>query len=104
MGKKVRTELNEDDRIALKMWVGAGKTEQRLARRAQVILYAAEGMSLKEIARKMGLSWQACLKWRKRFLADGIEGLRDLPRSGKPPMITPRRAGRSDGACLHDSR
>lgn len=37
-GEHNGTELNEDDRIALKMWVGAGKTEQRLARRAQVRL------------------------------------------------------------------
>ncbi len=89
MGKKVKTELSESARMALKVLVCAGKTEQRLARRAQVILYAAEGMSLKEIGGKVGLSWQACLKWRKRFLAKGIVGLRDLRRSGKPPVITP---------------
>ncbi|MGC8491985.1 MAG: helix-turn-helix domain-containing protein [Syntrophobacteraceae bacterium] len=49
-------------------------------------------MSLKEIARKVGLSWQACLKWRKRFLTKSIEGLRDMPRSGKPPVITQQSA------------
>jgi transposase len=91
MGKKVCVTLSEEDRAALKMLVSAGKTEQRLVQRAQVILHAAAGKSLKEIGAKVGLSWQACLKWRKRFLGKGIEGIGDLPRSGKPLEISPEK-------------
>lgn len=71
------------------MWVGSGKTEQRLALRAQVILYASEGLSLKAIEEKTGLNWQSCLKWRKRFIAKGLDGLKDGARSGHPLEISP---------------
>ncbi len=62
------------------MWTTAGRTEQRLAKRAQVVLCAAAGMGLKDMESKTGLSWQSCLKWRKRFVQQGIKGLKDIPQ------------------------
>ncbi|MGO9021889.1 MAG: helix-turn-helix domain-containing protein [Syntrophobacteraceae bacterium] len=59
--------LTDEQRSTLLMWVTAGKTEQRLAKRAQVILCAASDIDIKEMETKTGLSWQSCLKWRKRF-------------------------------------
>ena len=46
-------------------------------------------MSLKEIASEVGLDWQTCMKWRKRFLDQRLEGLKDRPRRGRPAEITP---------------
>jgi len=71
------------------MWVGSGKTEQRLALRAKVILLASEGLSLHNIAEKTGLNWQSCLKWRKRFLEQGLDGLKDKQGRGRPQEISP---------------
>jgi transposase len=79
--------LSVDEAATLKMWVGAGTTEQRLAQRARVVLLAAEGLALEAISRRTGLGRQSCSKWRRRFLRDGIEGLRDKPRSGRPSII-----------------
>ncbi len=62
-----------------------------MVQRAQVILHAAAGKGLKEIGAKVGLSWQTCLKWRKRFLGKGIQGIADLPRSEKPLEIGPEK-------------
>jgi transposase len=89
MRKPSKIELTDEQRTTLTVWVTAGKTEQRLAKRAQVILYAAAGLSLKDIEGKVGLSFQSCLKWRKRFLELGLKGLRDVPRKGRPAVITP---------------
>ncbi|MDR1208534.1 MAG: helix-turn-helix domain containing protein, partial [Holosporales bacterium] len=61
------------------MWINSGKTEQRLGLRAKVILLAAQGIGVKAIQETIGLYWQSCLKWRKWFLASGIDGLFDKP-------------------------
>ncbi|MCX5798772.1 MAG: IS630 family transposase [Proteobacteria bacterium] len=71
------------------MWAKAGKTEKRYVQRAQVILYSAEGYPLHEISQKRGLSRQNCTRWRMRFLEERIEGLKDLPRKGRPFVIPP---------------
>ena len=60
-----------------------------MAMRANVILQTAEGRPLDEISAGVGLGRQSCIKWRKRFMVDGIEALRDKPRSGKPATISP---------------
>ena len=77
MSARVKVELTEEQAATLLMWAGSGKTEQRMALRAKVVLLAAEGLGLREIEEKTDLNWQSCLKWRKRFLAHGLEGLKD---------------------------
>jgi len=83
----VHLTLTESEEKTLKMWAGAGKTEQRMAQRAKVILLSVKGLSLPEISRKTGLSTRNASKWRIRFMTSRLEGLRDAPRSGKPPVI-----------------
>lgn len=58
--------------------------EVRVVERAQIVLCAAEGRSAAEIGRLVGCSTNTAQKWRARYEQDGIAGLRDLPRSGKP--------------------
>ena len=87
--KSVRFELTEEEGSTLKMWVGSHRMEQRYRRRAQVILLSARGLTLKEIVAGSGLGETNCLKWRKRFLQERLDGLRDRPRKGRPPSITP---------------
>ncbi len=89
MGKKVTVELAEDEYATLRMWISSHKTEQRLVNRARIILYATQGLTLKQIASEVGLDWQICMKWRKRFLSQRLEGLKDQPRRGRPAVFTP---------------
>jgi putative transposase len=88
-GKKISISLTEGEKGTLAMWASAGKTEQRYAQRAKVILLSAEGYPLQEVSEKSGLSRQNCTRWRMRFLEDRIEGLKDLPREGRPSVIPP---------------
>jgi transposase len=87
--KSVKFELSAQEESTLRMWVGSHRTQQRYSRRAQVILLSAEGRTLKEISSRSGLNETNCLKWRKRFVEDRVEGLKDAPRKGRPPVITP---------------
>lgn len=89
MGARVRVGLTPEQEATLKMWAGSGKTEQRMALRARVVLLAAEGHTLMKISEQTGLSVRICLKWRKRFLESGLDGLRDLAGRGRPQSISP---------------
>lgn len=81
-------ELTDEDRATLTMWARSGKMEQRIAKRAQVILQTADGRRLDDISTSVGLGRQSCIKWRKRFIESGVEALSDKPRSGKPATIS----------------
>jgi transposase len=60
--------------------------EARTVERARVILVCLEGREIQQIAQQMGLSIPTVSKWRRCFVRQGIRGLRDQPRSGKPPV------------------
>lgn len=87
--RSVKFELTAEQEATLKMWVGSHKTQQRHSRRAQVILLSAQGLTLEEISARSGLNRTNCMKWRKRFAVEGLDGLKDKPRKGRPPTITP---------------
>jgi hypothetical protein len=53
-------------------------------RRANIILLAEQGLSNTAIAAQPGVSNPTVAHWCKRYLADGIDGLYDLPSGGRP--------------------
>ena len=57
--------------------------------RAKAILMAARGLRNDEIAARVSLPRQIISKWRKRFFEERLEGLENLPRSGRPPSFAP---------------
>ena len=59
--------------------------------RAKVVLYAAAGLSNEAIAARIDLPRQIVSKWRKRFYEEGLPGLQERPRHGRPPLFSPRR-------------
>ena len=58
-----------------------------VVRRARIILLDADGMSSKAIASRVGLSRQSVCKWRKRYLKQGLAGLHDELRPGRPRSV-----------------
>jgi transposase len=77
-------EIGAEDRAELERIVRASTEEVRMVERAQIVLHAAEGLSAARIGRLLGCSTNTAHKWRARYEQDGIAGLCDLPRSGKP--------------------
>ena len=61
----------------------------RLRTRAQMVLLATKRrMSASEIAEIVRSSEETVRRWLKRYLAEGVEGLRDAPRPGAPRKVT----------------
>jgi transposase len=58
--------------------------EARVVERASIILRCLAGESVGMIARDLKVRPNTVIDWRRRFEKDGIKGLRDRPRSGKP--------------------
>lgn len=61
----------------------------RVAERAWYVLWSAEQVSVPEIAARMQRKPGAVRKWLRRYQQDGIDGLHDRPRSGRPTRRTP---------------
>jgi len=79
-----RIEISEEDRAELTRIARSGTEEVRMVERAEIVLGAAEGHSAVKIGSLLGCSANTAQKWRARYERDGLAGLRDLPRSGKP--------------------
>lgn len=63
--------------------------DPRLRTRAQMVFLAGEqGLRVPQIAAIVRESEATVLRWRKRYRAEGIEGLQDAPRPGRPSEIT----------------
>jgi transposase len=56
----------------------------RLVVRARVVLLAAAGLANCAIAERLGICEDTARKWRRRYCEQGIDGLADAPRPGRP--------------------
>ena len=85
---KIAKKVNctESDIISLHRIVNAHTSEQRMVRRAKMILMCAEGGQVKDIAAELGERPNTVILWRDRFIEHGIKGLYDQQRSGKPVL------------------
>lgn len=76
--------LMDDERNTLEKWVRSSTTEQRLVLRSKIILFAANGLTTKEISERLEVRQATVSEWRNRFAKKRLEGLQDAPRPGKP--------------------
>lgn len=60
-----------------------------LARRARIVLLAAEGVPIRQIGPLVGVSRTVVRDWLDRFRTLGLAGLQDRPRSGRPRSFSP---------------
>ena len=83
----VAIELSASERCELEGLARPRRTAQGLARRARIVLLAAEGHENKKIAVDLGTTPDTVGKWRRRFDERRTDGLYDEPRSGAPRTI-----------------
>jgi len=75
---------SEQDRHIIEEWATSRTLEARVVERAQIVKRALAGEGVTSIARAVGIRPNTVITWRDRFDAQGIQGLQDKPRSGKP--------------------
>ena len=90
--------LAGDEQSRLASIVRAHSTPQALAFRCQVILRAAapDRPSNLQVASELHCNRHTAGRWRSRYLAQGLSGLQDAPRPGRPRRFSPLRASRCD--------
>lgn len=81
--------LSEADKSELQKIVRSGKTEQRIARRARILLALASPQTVvNELANYVQMTptaiWQICRRYDQR----GIGAIYDAPRSGRPRFFS----------------
>ena len=79
--------LTDRNRAELEVLARARKAPLRTVQRAWIVLAAADGQGNAAIARNLGLHVDTVRSWRGRFAAQGMKGLADRPRSGRPPVF-----------------
>jgi transposase len=88
----VEIELTDEQRAHLEKTVRKQTATQREVTRARIVLLAAEGVSNHEIARRLGCARYTVWTWRGRFFEEGLDGLADRPRPGRPRSFSPSAA------------
>jgi putative transposase len=95
--KPAELMLSEEERKELEALVRRHRTPQQMAKRARIVLAAAEGKRNAEIARELEISVDTARTWRGRWIRlqpvpltelSTRERFEDLPRPGRPAEIT----------------
>src|SRR6478609_3675370 len=79
--------VSESDRKVLESWVRSTSVPAGLARRARIVLLAADGVGTNEIVDKTGSTRPTVTAWRNRYITEGLAGLGDRPKKGREPEI-----------------
>jgi Winged helix-turn helix len=93
--------LTEAEHAELERWQRATTVARGRVDRGRIVLLLADGLPVSEVARRVGVQRRIVRKWGERFLAQRLDGLTDLPRTGRPPVFPPggdRRRG-AVGLC-----
>lgn len=84
--KALKFFLPEQDRAKLQKIIRSGLMPYRSVTRASILLLLESGMTPKEVSLRMNVTAPVVFKWRSRYLANGVDGLEDLPRGGCPRL------------------
>jgi transposase len=87
MSLTVPVEMPAEDRAELTRWMRAPSLSAGLAQRARIVLLADEGVGTNEIVTRVGVSKPTVIGWKKRYAAEGVAGLDDRPKPGRPAQI-----------------
>jgi transposase len=93
-----RIALTRDEETVLTARARSLRGPYRDRLRAQIVLAAAGGSSNAVIAAQVGTHVDTVRKWRRRFAAAGVAGLKDAPRSGRPPVY--KASDRAEATAL----
>jgi transposase len=83
----VPVQMPAEDRVELTRWMRTPSLPGGLAQRARIVLLAGEGVGTNEIVHPVGVSKPTVIGWKKRYAAEGVAGLEDRPKPGRPARV-----------------
>src|SRR5258707_8834682 len=86
-------ELSEEEQKTIERLVHARSTPVGKLKRAQIIWRASQGRQTPEIAKQLEVSERMVRNRLHRFNEQGLQGLEEAPRSGRPATYTPEEVG-----------
>jgi transposase len=87
MSLTVAVQMPAEDRSELTRWTRTPSLRAGLAQRARIVLLADEGVGTNEIVKRVGVSKPTVIAWKRRYAAEGIAGLEDRPKPGRPAQV-----------------
>jgi len=97
-------ELTNEERRALEARARKYTLPYRDVFRAQIVLFAAQGLRNDEIARRLNTRRDVVSGWRKRFFEERLAGLEERPRRGRPAVFSPTRGDGGQGGRLRAAK
>ncbi|MGP8078067.1 MAG: helix-turn-helix domain-containing protein [Thermoplasmata archaeon] len=105
MRRAAPVAVSSSERRELRRWTRVRGRPRRLAVRARIVLEAAKGRPNSAIAARLGVAPETVARWRERFLATGLEGLRrEAPRAGAARRVPHELVGEVLNAQLDRPR
>jgi transposase len=92
--------LSEEEARAIDRLAHSRTEPARTVERAQMVWRAHRGERVPAIARALGVREATVRTWLARFAATGVDGLKDAPRSGRPPVYRPEEVAEVVAASL----
>jgi transposase len=86
-------DLSDEERTTLGRWARSRTESARRVERARMVWRTAQGDKLDVIAAALGCNVETVRLWIKRFNCQGLEGLADRPRTGRPATYLVEHAG-----------
>jgi transposase len=83
----VAVDVSPGDREVLESWLRAPSLRAGVAQRARIVLLAADGVAVKDIVERIGVSKPTVIGWKKRYIAEGLGGLEDRPKPGRRRVV-----------------
>src|SRR6266568_1566522 len=97
-------ELSQEEHSTIERLVHARSTPVGKLKRAQIIWLANQGKLTPEIAEQLKVSERMVRKWLKRCREQGLPGLEEAPRSGRPMTYTPEEVSSIIQTALSNPR
>ena len=85
----IQIRLSAEQQEVLSSWLRCSTIQAGLAKRARAILWLGQGQTFTQTSQQVGMGERHLRKWARRFIVQGVEGLYDYPRPGRPPVFSP---------------
>jgi Transposase and inactivated derivatives len=98
-----RISISSADREGLERLVRNRNTPQKVVWRARIVLLASDGLTAEAIAAAVGKSLLTVRRWRRRYVAKGVDGLlKDATRPSRVKPLSPEKIKQVVHMTLHE--